>query len=239
MRRVLPAVLVTAAMLLASLPARAQDEDESPQRFAVELKFGPYYPDVDAEPGVSDPYETVFGNKNTFMFLAEFDWQFVHFPGVSLGLGLLAGVFTDSARGIDPETGERAGEKTFLKVLPGHLDVVVRVDALPTFTKVPLVPFVKAGLSYYIWWVENGRGLGRYEGTTGYGGTWGWNFSAGLMLLLDVFEPSAARTFDQEVGVNNSYLYADFFLARIDQFGDHNKLNLSDMTWTVGLAIEF
>ena len=229
---------VTAALLLAGAAAWAQ-EDESPQRFAVELKFGPYYPDVDTEPGVGSPYEDVFGEKQAFMFLAEFDWQFLRLPGISLGVGLIAGYFQDSGKGLDPTTGERAGEETHLKVLPGHFDAVVRVDALPRFTKVPLVPFVKAGVSYYIWWVENGRGIGRYEGTTGYGGTWGWNFSAGLMLLLDFFEPSAARTFDQEAGVNNSYLYADFFMARIDNFGDRNKLNLSDYTWTVGLAIEF
>ncbi len=239
MTRALSVVAVAFIAMAWSGLVRAQDDDESPQRFAVELKFGPYYPDVDQEPGAGDPYEQVFGVKSAFMFLAEFDWQFVHFPGVSLGLGLLGGYFQDSAKGLDPDTGERAGEKTFLKVLPGHLDLVVRVDVLPEFTKVPLVPFVKAGLSYYIWWVENGRGLGRYEGTTGYGGTFGWNFSAGLMLLLDVFEPSAARTFDQEVGVNNSYIYADFFLARIDQFGARNKLDLSDITWTMGLALEF
>lgn len=229
---------LAAALLAASVPALAQ-EDESPLRFAVELKFGPYYPDVDTEPGVGSPYEDVFGEKQTFMFLAEFDWQFVRLPGISFGIGLLAGYFQDTGKGLDPDTGERAGEETQLKVLPGHFDAIVRVDALPRFTKVPLVPFVKAGVSYYIWWVENGRGIGRYEGTTGYGGTWGWNFSAGLMLLLDFFEPAAARTFDQEAGVNNSYLYADFFMARIDNFGDRNKLNLSDMTWTVGLAIEF
>jgi hypothetical protein len=232
------AACLAAALLMASTAARAQ-EDESPQRFAVELKFGPYYPDVDTEPGVGSPYEDVFGEKQTFMFLAEFDWQFLRLPGINLGIGLLAGYFQDSGKGLDPDTGEHAGEETQLKVLPGHFDAIVRVDALPRYTKVPLVPFVKAGISYYIWWVENGRGIGRFDGTTGYGGTWGWNFSAGLMLLLDFFEPSAARTFDQEAGVNNSYLYADFFMARIDNFGDRNKLNLSDYTWTVGLAIEF
>ena len=45
-----PFAIAVAALLLAAAPARAQ-EDESPQRFAVELKFGPYYPDVDTEPG--------------------------------------------------------------------------------------------------------------------------------------------------------------------------------------------
>jgi hypothetical protein len=240
MRRSLAgAAAVTLACCAWTAAASAQEREESPQRFAVELKFGPYYPDVDQEPGLGSPYSEVFGNKSTFMFLAEFDWQFVHLPGVSLGLGVLAGYFQDSAKGIDPDTGERAGEKTYLKVLPGHLDLIVRVDALPEYTSVPLVPFVKAGLSYYIWWVENGRGLARHEGTTAYGGTWGFNFSAGLMLLLDVFEPSAAATFDHEVGVNNSYLYADFFLARVDQFGARDKLDLSDITWTAGLAIEF
>jgi hypothetical protein len=233
------AAALLAALVLAG-PAALAQEDESPQRFAVELKFGPYYPDVDTEPGVTGtPYEDVFGDKQTFMFLAEFDWQFLRLPGISFGIGAIAGYFQDTGKGIDPDTGESAGEETQLKVFPGHFDAVVRVDALPRFTKVPLVPFVKAGVSYYIWWVENGRGLGRYEGTTGYGGTWGWNLQTGLMLLLDIFEPSAARTFDQEVGVNNSYVYADFVLARLDNFGNPNKLNLSDMTWTVGVAIEF
>jgi hypothetical protein len=227
-------------VLLCAAAARAQEEQESPQRFAVELKWGPYYPDVDTEPGVvGSPYKDVFGEKQTVQFLAEFDWQFVRIPGVIFGVGLLAGVFKDSGKGLDPDTGERSGEETTITVLPGHLDAVIRIDALPRYTKVPLVPFVKAGISYYIWWVENGRGLARHEGSKGWGGTFGWNFSAGCMLLLDIFEPGAARTFDQEVGVNNSYLYADFFLARIDGFGNPNKLNLSDITWTVGLAIEF
>ena len=240
MSRILPILLVLATTAAWSGVADAQPaQDESPQRFAVELKFGPYYPGVDTEPGVGDPYERVFGNESPFMFLAEFDWEFWQPRGVILGLGVLGGYFQDTAKGLDPDTGERAGEETALKVLPGHLDLVLRVDALPRYTKVPLVPFVKAGLSYYIWWITNGSGLGRVDGATGYGGTWGWNFSAGLMLLLDFLEPAAARTFDHEVGVNHSYVYADFFLARIDNFGARNKLTLSAMTWTVGLAIEF
>ena len=240
MRRALPALAALAVLAVLSGVAGAKPaKDESPQRFAVEIKFGPYYPEVDTEPGVGDPYARVFGDEAPLMFLAEFDWEFWQPKGVILALGVLGGYFQDSAKGLDPETGERAGETTSLKVLPGHLDLVVRIDALPQFTRVPLVPFVKVGLSYYVWWVTNGRGLGRADGTTGYGGTWGWNFSTGLMLLLDFLEPNAARTFDQEAGVNHSYVYGDFFLARVDDFGARNKLTLSAITWTVGLAIEF
>jgi len=238
-----PAIpLAVAATLLVATQARAQDvtQTESPQHFAAEIKLGPYQPEVDREAGLAgSPYQDVFGSKSTFHFLAEFDWQFARVPGVSFGLGVMAGFFGETAKALDPETGERSGDRTALWVLPGHLDAVIRVDVLPDYTRVPLVPYFKIGVSYYIWWILDGDGLARHEGEAGYGGTWGWNFSAGLMLQLDFFEPSAASNFDHEVGVNHSYLYADFFYADVDNFGRGNKLRLSDKTWTVGLAIEF
>ncbi len=46
----------------------------SPQYGAFELKFGPYKPNVDDEPGLSTPvYENTFNNKSMFLTVIELD----------------------------------------------------------------------------------------------------------------------------------------------------------------------
>ncbi|MFH1435951.1 MAG: MXAN_2562 family outer membrane beta-barrel protein [Pseudomonadota bacterium] len=214
-------------------------QEGSPQRFAAELKFGPYTPDIDAEFEGSTPYKDVFGSGSSFHGLFEFDWQFFRPKGVTLGVGGATGGFISKGKALDPDTGAESGEEVKLNVWPLHLDLVIRVDALLLYTVVPFVPYFKAGLSYYIWWTSDESGTSSFDGGKGYGGTFGWNIMAGLMFCLDVFEQTAARTFDNEVGVNNSYLFAEFMLARIDNFGNGERLNFSEMTWTAGLAVEF
>lgn len=45
--------------VLTAAPARA----ESPQRFALEVKFGPYRPDMDASPGLSRPVFSICSTR--------------------------------------------------------------------------------------------------------------------------------------------------------------------------------
>ena len=73
----------------------------------------------------------------------------------------------------------------------------------------------------------------------GYGGTFGWVLNPGGAILLDVFDPSAARTVDAELGINHSYLFIELHYADITGFGASDKLNLSDLTFNTGLAFEF
>jgi hypothetical protein len=249
--------LVFASALAAGSPALAKDKEKdenakykaqlmkhhyegSPQHFAAELKFGPYYPDIDKEfDGAEKPFHDVFGSSSAVIGLFEFDYQFLRPPGISLGIGGQIGGFRFEGKALDPDTGERSGEDTTFAAIPMNLDLVVRVDALLRYTVVPLVPYIKGGLSYYVWWTKNESGVSSIEGEQGRGGTFGWNLQTGLMLCLDPFEPRAARTFDNEVGVNNSYIFGEFYLAQVDNFGSGSALNLSDMTWLVGLALEF
>ncbi len=214
-------------------------QEGSPQRFAAELKFGPYTPDIDSEFDNATPYKDVFGSDSEFHGLFEFDWQFFRPKGLTLGLGGATGGFISKGKALDPDTGAESGEEVKLNVWPMHLDLVIRVDALIYYTVVPLVPYFKAGLSYYLWWTSDESGTSTFDGKKGYGGTFGWNIMAGLMICLDVLEKTAARTFDNEVGVNHSYLFGEFMLARIDNFGNGERLNFSELTWTVGLAVEF
>src|SRR2546423_1474631 len=53
---------------------RHERPPESPQRFALELRFGPYHPNVDDQFPQTRPYETAFGASRHPLYLGlEFD----------------------------------------------------------------------------------------------------------------------------------------------------------------------
>ncbi|MEZ4430312.1 MAG: hypothetical protein R3A51_21745, partial [Nannocystaceae bacterium] len=91
---------------------------ESPQRFGVELKFGPYLPDIDRSyTGAREfgPYGQVFGDTDdnghvidgpnkAFMFALGFEWQFWNPGDVGpFGLGFTFSFMRDSANAIFTE----------------------------------------------------------------------------------------------------------------------------------------
>ncbi len=59
-----------------------------------------------------------------------------------------------------------------------------------------------------------------------------------MRLLLDVFEPKAARGFDIEMGVNHSYLFIEYQRLSLTNFGDAKALDLSDDILVFGLAFD-
>jgi hypothetical protein len=112
---------------------------------------------------------------------------------------------------------------------------VARVDALARRFGVPIVPYGKLGLGWALWWVDDGIGTARNdEGVQGKDTSVGLQAGLGAMLLLDVFEPGAARTLDTESGINNSYLFLEW---SVSDFGG-DQMNVGANTWMTGLAIE-
>ena len=221
-------------------PAAAQGYVPSPQYGAFEIKFGPYRPNVDEEPGLSGtPYADTFGGKeNMFLTTLELDWQFLRVPGVSFGVAGSFGFMQEYARARTVDTGQLSSDYTVLNVMPFAVLAVIRVDVFADYLRVPLVPYFKAGLNWYLWWV-----LGAGE-TIESGGTMGWQVNPGLAFRLDSFDPMSARTFDNEVGVNHTYIFFEFLIAGVEGFGraDYMYLSPSNMgssTFQIGLGVEF
>lgn len=250
MTRTSTAAVSLATLLAFAAPAGAQTvsteaSSASPQRFAWELRFGPYSPDVDATLGSTDcgggPYAATFGSDGRFYFETEFDWQIFRFYVGSFGLGAAVGLFNATARSFVQGTNcQRSADETSLWALPLSLLLSLRFDYLANTFGVPLVPFFKFGVTYALWWGTDANGITRAEdGSQGYGGTAGLRLGGGLMLQLDWMEPRAARTFDNEYGVNHSYLFFEWYWAWLDGFGDERRMNLGDSTWVAGLALEF
>ena len=259
------AVLI-AWLFLASGPLFAQTVGykATPRRWMFELKFGPYKPAVDSEGGLDGkPYQDIFGcmegqscNKTwpgyTVMSQIEVDLQLWQGHG-SVGIGATWGFFriegkslvlTDPTLPYDPETNPyvRSGDETSLNIMPFILQAVYRWDYAYRRWRVPLVPFVKAGVVWALWWVEKAdRKLARFgdDGDKAWGGTFGYQVNLGLAFLLDVLEPSAARKMDQDLGINHTYLFAEFVHSQI-RWASSARMRLGlPYGFMAGLALEF
>jgi hypothetical protein len=247
--------LLLAAVILASeSTALAENEGEepvtavpnyveSPQRFAFELRMGPYLPEVDANLGAtacgSGPYAATFGTDAKFYAELEFDYQALDIYVGTLAVGAAVGIFHASANAFERDSCERSEDTTDLWILPVSLLAVVRFDIFAERWSVPLVPFFKVGFTYAVWWTTNENGTSEIDGDRGYGGTAGMRIGGGLMLRLDWMERRAARTFDNEFGVNHSYIFFEYYWAWLDGFGSEERMNVGDDTWVLGIALEF
>jgi hypothetical protein len=195
----------------------------------------------------------------------EFDYQFLHRSFGNFAVGHTIGfyrrtthsfAYNAAADGSPTQACDntvanpcvRAGDTTALNVVPLSIMGVYRFDYLAQRWKIPFVPYFKIGLAYYVWWIENGGGFlsiaqytppGSTSSQGGWGGTFGWVMNPGGAFLLDVLDPSAAKTVDAELGINHTYLFCEFHYADVTGFGGANKMNLSDTTLNAGLAFEF
>ncbi len=246
-RRLLSASAVGVA-LLGAAPAFAQSDregswrrserpPESPQHFAIELRFGPYHPDVDDEFPQSKPFATAFGaDRHPFYAGFEFDWQIFRIPKFgTLGPGFGLGYTHVSANATKVSDGKPSPEMTTLGILPMYAVGVLRVDVVARETAIPIVPYGKAGLGYALWWSGND------VGTQGKGHSWGTQYGLGAMLLLDSFDEHAAVELDNEWGINGTYFFAEWMVSHLNGFGDvtnHSVMHVGSNTWMMGLAIE-
>jgi hypothetical protein len=211
MRRATTLLLAAAAglaSLLSAGPARAQmahvpDNDwRQPDRhdaitkaaakpgFVVEVRLGPYLPDVDSgipktsvNPATGQPYTPfadVFGldcDKQTFgsvkprvLFGFEVDYLAARVPYVgTVGPGL-GWSFTQFSNRAQLSSTSRAmpmcsGEATTFTIMPMHASVVLRADELMRRTGIPFVPYGKFGVGMAWWRSSNDLGTETVCGT--------------------------------------------------------------------------
>lgn len=154
-----------------------------------------------------------------------------------------------------------SNDEHVVNVLPLSVLLVYRFDWLDKRFGVPLIPYMKAGLAYYLWWFgsssefvvrkevdESGQLV--EDGPTASGGTFGFVLQPGLAIDLGAIDRAAARVMDKEIGLNRVSAFVELHYAQIDNFGHPAErdvggqrgpttLNLSDTTLSAGLAFEF
>ena len=214
---------------------------ESSQDGMFEARFGPYNPRIDSSVPNGTPYKDTFGTSTRYMFGLEGDWQLLRIPHLgTLGPGLGWGYTRSSGYArLTSNLNQRADEQTSLSVMPMYLVGVLRADVLPRELRVPIVPYVKVGFGAALWWASDG-GQTAYAGNVkGKGLSYGAQYALGGMFLLDVLDEQTARDADNSLGINNSYIFAEWYGSELDAFGSKKRLNVGANTWVLGLAIEF
>lgn len=216
---------------------------ESPQHFAAELRFSPFLADVDSDPLLrgQTPFADIFGASKTIMFSGELDWQAVRIPHLgTFGPGASFGYAMFSGNASITGTNQASAETTSLEIYPMYVVGVLRGDALWRELRIPVVPYLKFGVAAALWRASNTVGTSYYEGTAGRGYTLGTQLALGVSFNLNVLDDIAARSFDEDVGVNGTYIFGEWTRADLTGLGfQSDPLRVGGTYWTMGIAFEF
>lgn len=239
----------------------------------VGIKVGPYIPEIDLQTGLNaltglGPYEAMFGDyyidgkqhdAHVWQVLPMLDVDRVLWDGfgqVTVGGSIgymqksayayLAGTSEDDAK----RERSTAGRNTF-RLIPAAALVGYRFTYLDDMYGIPVVPYVRGGLSYYVWWMKapNGNSSKICEdempvaGECGnenkaYGGSFGFQGSVGIAIRAERIDAAAATSM-RSSGLMHAGFYAELSYAKVDGFGSDSKLSVGDNTWFAGVDFEF
>lgn len=242
-RLALLALCALPAAASAAIPGSDYQPHQSSQDFALELRLNFFKPEIDSAPGLKGtPYESTFGGDTHLGFGGEFDWQFLRNPHIgSIGFGAGVGRWSTTAKALNYVDLTPTGDDTTLHLWQFAGLGVFRLEALASMG-IPLVPFAKAGLGYTLWrsYGPDGTYTSRQPGgNRAIGGSYGFQWSAGLALLLDTFDPSSAKNLDEATGVNNTYLFVEYTDAALNAAMSGSALRVGGESLSGGLALEF
>jgi hypothetical protein len=224
----------SALVLALAAPAAAQLDDdlepatrefESPERFALELRIGPYAFEDSGIPA----FETIFGDDSGPMLALELDVFGLRVED-ALYVGGAGGIGWAKFTGNTLNMGEPTSEETKLSLVPLDLAAVVRLDILSRRFSIPFNFAGKLGYRWVHWSTSSG---GQRDASGWSGGPW---WAVQIALDLDVFEPGQARMLDEEWGINHSFLFFELY-------GFHpgsGDLEVgTDLGWFGGLGLIF
>lgn len=230
--------------------ARVADEDLV--KWHVGLRLGPYIPDIDKQFGMDPgPYAEMFGG---YQILPVLDIDRILWTGFGqLGVGGSIGYMQKSAKAwASPTPGEdrmrSSGDENTFRLFPIAATVVYRFTWLDDNYGIPVVPYVRGGLSYYIWWMRtNGKtSTACWDGSDtpdcdadkALGATIGVQGSIGIAIRAERVDAAAATSM-RAGGIQHAGFYGELSLAKVDGFGSEYKLSVGDATWFAGVNFEF
>jgi|GEM_PF-2445434 len=258
-RRLVIPGLICLVLLLGSLGARdahAHNVIESGgMKWALSFEGGPYLPAQYTDKAFND----IFGyqEENTEYNLG-LDFHLSDAfgdTGVGFGFGLIQFVGkgrVESTESIGGQSFEVASDTTVFNILPLRFELFYRLTYFDDNFAIPLTPYVRGGLGYYLWWVTDGVGdvdlaylNNASEPSRAAGGKYGFIGSLGIALELNTLEHAAASKLRASTGIVSSSLYFEYNMSSVDSFGaagfDFSNTNTDSSfnTWRAGVYLEF
>ena len=225
-------------------------------RFGFEIRGGPFAPAI-GNAAEKRAYDIIYGgdtglfDRRPLLLQIEFDWYAFNRFGLlgvygRVGRWRIAGHTRDcvgadgTTQSCTSETLEGSSEgssRTSLTAWPLSAGIVYKFDQLKENWSIPLVPYAKGGVDYFLWTnTVDGETSTASDGSSGSGGQFGVTGSLGIALNIDFIEPSAATNARNGPGVADFYL---FFEYRWTYAGFRSSgLDWSDNHGLVGLGID-
>jgi len=240
--------------------AQASQSSDVPT-WEIEVQTGPYRPKVSGNAIVRDYYKLTYPSDGSMfkgmplLTVIQGDWYLLRDYGL-LGVSFAAGywkvsgtarscyVGTGATQQAVPCTAQTVFESvpgntvTSLTMIPLSVGVQYRYDWLKRSLHVPLVPYAKAGLDYWIWFNDKGGSLSHNAaGAAGDGATWGFHGAAGLALNLDWLDPSSG-SLGAKSDFTGVYLFGEYSTYIANDFGKTDRLDASANIVWVGLSLD-
>lgn len=198
----------------------------SPERFILELRGGPYQPDL----GKNGAFDRYFGGDSGPLLGLQISYIAFRMPNiayVTVGGGFSWVNYSGHASAVGSTTS--VTEDTSLTLLPLTALASLRIDALPRKLGLPFILVGKVGWQWTHWDTDTGA---RSDAS---GWSQGISYAAQLALDLDSFDGAAARSLDEEWGINHSSAF--FEVYRFSPTSD--SLPVGGTAWILGLAFNF
>lgn len=198
---------------------------ESPERFVLELRGGPYKVFAD-----SKAYGDFFKDDSGPNLGAQLDGIIYRMPKIFyVCVGGSIGYLNYSGKAVARTTQMPTAEETTLALVPVAATATIRMDLLPRRFGIPVILGARVGWQWTHWDTNTGA---RDDAE-------GWSLGpviAGQVALdLDTFEPGGARALDEEWGINHTFLFGEVF-----HFAPTSKsLPVGGTHWMVGLGFVF
>ncbi len=260
----------TAVGLVMLLPALARAQGPSPYwdgnndaaelgdteliKWHAGIRVGPYVPNIDKQFGMEPgPYKEMYGGYQVLPML-DVDrilWRGFGQFGVGGSIGYMqksANSWADGSTPGDPMRPRSPGDKSTFRLIPFALTATYRLTWFDDELGIPVVPYVRAGLAYYTWWVRtNGKTASAcFDGThtascdadKALGASAGVVGSIGIAIRAERIDSGTASSMRQG-GIMHAGFYGELSLAKVDGFGSDTKLSVGDATWFAGVDFEF
>ncbi len=134
-----------------------------------------------------------------------------------------------------------SGDENIINIFPIELLFIYRFNYFQHRWNVPIIPYLKAGVGYYFWWFGN---TGSFvtdapNGQASSGSSGGLVFHPGIAVNLGGIDREAGQNLYRTTGIHQITAFFEVNGAWVDGFTSPNKLNLSDISFTAGLGLEF
>ena len=153
----------------------------------------------------------------------DFGWKFTRQLGLDLGA-----TYSKTTVSALTTSGRGSGEQASARLVPVELSLVVNFDFMKDQV---IVPYAAGGYTHTFYRVT-------MNNDDRQGDLSGYHVKGGLRFLLDSLEPDAAEKFKNQWGIENTYLFGEYYMSEVDDFGSEEN-DLGSKGVFGGLVFEF